>query len=435
MPQVEIKETIGCKKTLKIEVESERLDAEMETTLEKLKKEVQIPGFRKGKVPASIIKQRFKAVMQEEALRGMMASVLEEVFKEQGFNPVGEPQISNVDYLPGEPITFDVAFEEVPAIDLSGFEGLKVVKEVQEVSDENVGEVLEHEREMRAERIPVERGAEMNDILVINLQKLDRTLVPIIGEKMDGHVIRLDGISTPSPEFDEQVVGMKKGEKKNVSFTYDDSIENSDLAGTTDSYEVEIVEIVEVKLPELNDEFARSLGDYDSMDVLREEMRNRLVRMNEMRADMKLDADLINEFVSQNPFEVPNVMIEQVIQSEIDETARRMNGKPFDENAIRSERRSDAVRAVQRMLLVQKIVTEREVEASQEEVRERMEQIAGEIGKTVAEVRRELVKSGRFNSIKYEIVQKKAHAWMREVAEITEKTISGKPGTSNIITS
>jgi len=87
------------------------------------------------------------------------------------------------------------------------------------------------------------------------------------------------------------------------------------------------------------------------------------------------------------------------------------------------------------MLIVQKIVTERELEASHEEVRERLEQIAGEIGKTAAEVRRELVKGGRFNSIKYEIVQKKAHAWMREVAEITEKTISGKPGTSNIITS
>ena len=434
MSKVEIKETIGCKKKLGVEVESERLDSQMGATLKKMKKEIQVPGFRRGKAPESLLLKRFGSVVREEAIKDMIPDVLQEIFNEQGIRPVGEPEISDFNSDEAGPITFTVTVEEIPKIDITGFEGLRVTKEVQEVADEDVDNYLERIREMKAERNEVDREAQAGDILVVNLQKLDSSGVPIIGEKMEEHIISLDGSGTPSQEFDEQVTGMKKGESKAVRFTYDETIDNPDIVGRTEAYDVEIVKVIENKMPELNDDFARSFGDYADFDDLREKARDSLANQYELSAERKLEHDLIEEFVKQKPFDVPNSMVERVIRSEFENTKKTYGDRPFDEEAYRSRIRPDAVRAVQTFLIADAVKQEKGIDVTQEEVSESLNEIADISGNSVQEVRRNLIKEGRFESFKNDVTQKKVYDWIREVAEINVETVKRKSMESNIIT-
>lgn len=433
MSKVEIKETIGCKKKLNIEIDNERFNTELNSALKKMKGEVQIPGFRKGKAPESMLRKRFGNVIREEAVKDMIPKVLQEVFEEQGIKPVGEPEITDFKFDEANPITFTVTVEEIPKIDISGFKGLKVTKEVQEVIDEDIDNYLERLQQMKAERNDVEREAGEGDILVVNLQKLDSSGVPIIGDKIDRHVISLDGQGTPSPEFDKQVLGMKKGDRKAVKFTYDESIGIPDLAGKTEGYDVEIVQVIENKLPELNDDFARSLGEYADLNDLREKASDDIARQNEFSAEKKLQYDLIDEFIKQYPFDVPNNMVERISQSEFDNTKKSYPDQSIDEKDYKAQTRPDAVRAVQTYLIAEAVKEEKSVDVTKEEVAERLDEIAKANNKPVNEIRRNLIKEGSFDTLKNDIAQKKVYGWIKEVADIKVETVKRKSGETNII--
>ena len=434
MPKSEIKETIGCKKKIRVEVESERFDNELALTMKKLKNKVQLPGFRKGKAPEALLLRRFGKAIREEAINDLIPKVLQEVFEEQGINPVSEPEISGLKYDEGTPVVFTVSIEEIPTIDISGFEGMKITKEVTEVTEEDVENYLEQLRRMRAVRTEVDRATQEGDILVVNLQKLDSSGVPLVGDKMEGHVLALDGRSTPSPEFDKQVLGMKKGDAKTVRFTYDESIGNSDLVGKTEAYDVEIVQVIENKIPELDDEFVTSLGQYKDINDLREKTSELLAMQSGHMAERKLRNDMINEFVKSNPFVVPDTMVERVLQSEIENSRKNNPDQPLDEEVIRTQIRPDAVRAVQTYLILDAVKKERGIDVTKEEITERINEIAASTGKDAKELRRSFIKDGRFESLKDEIAQKKAYDWIIEAGNVKEKTVQHKPHESNIIT-
>ena len=434
MPKAEIKETIGCKKKIRIEVENERFESELASTIKKFKNRVQLPGFRKGKAPESLLLRRFGKTIREEALNDLIPKVLQEVFEEQGINHIGEPEITDLKFSEESPIVFTVSIEEVPEIDISVFEGMKITQEVMEVTEDDVDNYLERLRHMRAVRNEVEREAQEGDILVVNLQKLDSSGVPIVGDKMDGHVIALDGRSTPSPEFDEQVLGMKKGDTKTVRFTYDGSIGNSDLVGETEAYDVEIVQVVENKVPELDDEFVKSLGQYKDINDLYAQTRDYLFKQSEYLAERKLQNDLINEFIKNQPFVVPGTMVERVIQSEIENARKNNPDQSMDEEVIRTQIRPDAVRAVQTYLIIDAVRKEKEIEVAIEEITARINEIAASIGKDAKELRRSYIKDGRFEDLKEEIAQKKANDWMIEAANVKVEIVKQKPQKSNIIT-
>ncbi len=434
MPKAEIIETVGCKKKLNIEVENERLDVELKSALKKIKSEVQIPGFRKGKAPESLLLKRFGNIVREEAVKDMIPKVLKDVFEEQGIKPVGEPEITDFKFDETGPITFTVTVEEVSRIDISGFEGLKVTKEVREVTEDDIDNYLERLQQMNAERKEVERGARDGDLIVVNLQKLDSSGVPIIGEKIDGHVISLDGYGTPSPEFDRQVLGMKKGNSKKVQYTYDETIKDPDLIGKTEAYNVEVLQVIENKLPELSDDFAQSLGDYTDLNDMREKVRDNLVNQHEFTAGRKLQSDLINEFVKQNPFEVPPNMVGRVIQSELENARKNSPEQSIDEEVYKAQIRPDAVRAVQTYLIIDAIKEEKGIDVTKEELEERFDKIAESTDKSASEIRRNIIKEGRFDAFKNDIAQEKVFNWIEEVANIKVEIFKPKPEETNIIT-
>ncbi|MHB9029301.1 MAG: trigger factor [Candidatus Latescibacterota bacterium] len=430
----EITERVGCRKKLHVEVEQERLEREVQATLKNLRKEVQIPGFRKGKAPEEMLLRRFGGGIRQEALKEMLPKVLEEVFEAQGIKPVGEPEVSELHLDENAPVTFDVAVEEMPEVDIEAFKTLEVTREVVEVTGEDVEAALERLRRMRAVQEEVDREIRDGDIIIANLQKLDPTGVPIIGDRLENRVIHLDGKSTPSPDFDRQVVGMRKGERRNIRITYDESVDESRLAGTTEGYEVEVMRIYENRLPELTDEFVQSLGGYTDVSDLREKTRAGLVRQYESMSERKLRSALIEEYVRQNPFEVPNSMIERVIHSQMENLKKEYPDEQIDEAALHSRIRPDAVRAVQTYILIEEIKKKQGMEVSRDEVNEQIDKEAQARNINPRELRRTYIKDGLLDDIKNEIAQEKAYDWLKSVVTVKEEVIPREAPQSRIIT-
>lgn len=433
MATVEVKETTGCTTVLAVEVEPERVDDQVNATLRRMKQQVQIPGFRKGKAPESMIMKRFGGLVREEAVKDVIPAVLQEVFAEKDITPVGEPQISDFVFGDDGPMTFTVAVEQMPVLSVDGFEGLAVTKEVVAVTDADVDNYLDRLRQSKAEQVDVDRPAQKNDLLVVNLQKLDSSGVPVIGDKMEGHMIALDGQGTPSPEFDEQVIGMSAGDSKTVRFTYDDSIGNKELVGTEEAYEVEVVKVVENRLPELDDAFAKDMGEFSSLDEFREKTRESLAAHNDMMAERKLQETMITEFVKAYPFDVPQSMVERVIASEMENARRYYQGQEFDEQGFRDRMQADAVRAVQNYVIGEAVKEQKQIEVTKEEIDDRLEKLASMNDQSARDVRRELIKSGRFESFRNDIAQEMVYTWMKEAVAITEETID-PASESNIVT-
>jgi trigger factor len=432
--KAEITENVGCRKKLHIEVEQERLEREIQATLKNVRKEVQIPGFRRGKAPEEMLLRRFGGSIRQEAVKEMLPKVIEEVLEAQGIKPVGEPAISELHMEENAPITFNLAVEEMPQVDIEEFKTLKVIKEMVEITEEDVDAALERFLRMHAVQEEIDREVRDGDIIVANLQKLDPTGVPIIGDRLENRVIHLDGRSTPSPDFDRQVVGMRKGDKRHIRITYDESVDESRLAGTTEGYEVEVARVFENRIPELTDEFVQSLGSFTDVRDLREKTRESLVRQQESLSERKLRDALIEEYVRQNPFEVPNSMVERIIHNQLNNLKKEYPDEQIDEDALHSRIRPDAVRAVQTYILLEEIKKKQDIDVSRDEMIERIDRDAQIRNVNPKELRRSYIKDGLLEDVKNEIAQDKAYDWLKSVVTVTEEVIPREAPQSRIIT-
>ncbi|MFC1607451.1 trigger factor [Candidatus Latescibacterota bacterium] len=432
MTKVELKEQVGCTKKLSVEVERERYDSQLSETLKKVKKDIQVPGFRKGKAPESMIRQRFGSVIQEETLRDLIPQILNEVWESEDITPVGEPMLSDVKFDEPDPITFTVSVEETPDIDATLFKNVQATREVFELDDSDVDGALEQYRQMRAEQKEVDRESKVGDVLAVNLQMLDDSGVAIIGEKRENEAIPLDINGPLSEDTINQLVGMKKGDSKPVLFTMKAAPESPDGEQTM-RYDVEVINVVEVVIPELNDEFASSLGVYENLEDMRNKVRENLESRNVSQADRKLQIDIIDEYIKQTPFEVPESMVRRVQASEVEQRKHQQPDAPFDEEAFVQEIRPDAVRAVQTFLIINAVKEQGSIEVSRDEIAERVKAIASGYNMDPKELRRELIKNGRYEEIKDSIAQSKAYEWIQDQADITEKKIPKPNEESNII--
>ena len=433
MTKVEIKERSGCTKKLHIEIEQERVDSEFTGTLKKIKKDIQLPGFRKGRAPEGLVLKRFGSMIREEAIKELIPKVLEEVWKSEGFKPVGEPMISDVNIDKDNPITLTVAIEEIPEIDSSVFSNITAVKKVFEISDDDVEDAVQRYRHMRAKQTEVDRGAQQGDILVVNLQQLDTAGVPIIGEKMENEVIDLNSEGPLSEDIIKQFEGMKAGDRRNVRFTSTVDEYAAEKPDRPELYDVEMIKVMENVIPELNDELFAEIGTYTDLADFREKTREQLEYRANTMANTALNTNLIDEFVKQAPFEVPDSMVRRILASELENRKRSMPDQPVDEESFLRDFRPDAVRIVQSYLIIEAVEEQNGIEVSRDEISGHINKLAEENGMNPKELRRQFIKDGSYENIRTSLARNKAYDWMSEQADITIETIDRNKEDSNII--
>ena len=373
---------------VEVEVPSEALESELRTAAEELGREMRVPGFRSGKVPAEVVLQQVgrEAVMDEAVRRGL-PGWYEQAVADAGIAAVGDPQLDLSD-LPerGLPLSFTIEVGVVPPAKLGDYKGLEVGRRDPAVSSDEVQAELERLRESLASLETVERPAGNGDFAVIDFTgSVDGE--PFEGGEARGHLVEL-GSGRLIPGFEEQLDGISAGDEREVNVTFPDDYPAEHLAGKDASFAVEVKEVKEKRLPELDDDFAVEAGGYDSLDELRAELEQRIGEAQEREIEAEFREAAVDAAVAVAEVTVPHELVHAKAHEMWHRTSRRlaaqgidprqylqMVGKDEEELVVESE--ADAEQALRREAVLAAIVDAEGIEVSDEEVEQALREAAG----------------------------------------------------------
>lgn len=425
--QVEIKRLEGCKRSLEITLPRERADGMYEEILADFRRNLKIAGFRRGKVPENIIRRRFDGEIRQEVIGKLVPDALQEAIRSEKMDPVERPTIEDVRYVVGEPLKVTASFEVAPEIELKTYTGLTVKLEAgpYKITDEQVDAQLEYLRQRAATFKPLaeSRPARVGDFALVDLR----------GEPQaeGAAAFRREGILVAVEEdgaFQGKLVRALPGEKKTFLVTHPSDFDDPVLAGKTVEYSVDVRELKERVLPALDDEFARDMGRFASLEELREEMRRQLA--DEAGRQRRKDAAeaVLREIAAHNPeFDLPAVLVQRQMAAREHEMRRRMAGRGidpdhigFDWQAFRERELPEARRIVREGLLLDAIAEREGISISNKDVQKEIADIAVARGRDPKELQREMMRDGTAGFVKRGLLERAVEEWLLEHNKIKE---------------
>ena len=407
---------------LEVEVPAERIDSEVATAVRKYRKRLEIPGFRKGKVPMRVIESRYGASIRQDVVTRLLPDLVHEAAQAADIVPASTPTISMDQHEPGKPLTFKATMDIWPQIDVENYEGLAVSRMTHEVGDEEVNGELDKLRQRNATEMSVERSLEKGDVLIADLQGVTEEGVALVGDRYEERYFLIGSDDAPSPQFEEALIGIRAGEERRVDFSYREDLPNQDLAGRKRSFNVTAREVRERTLPELDDEFAKDLGDrFDSLEALREYLRGQLQETWNSLARRKERSDLIDGLIRGNPFDLPDRLVESYIERMKEE--REAEHEHHDEHEehpeISGEERTAVIRSLKTSLLLDGLRKKLNLEVTEEETADFFEERAQQLGFQAADLKR----SPRADDIRRELENEKIFEYLGERADIREESV------------
>jgi trigger factor len=407
---VDVNET---RKNLVVEIESDVVDQEIDKVARDYGKAARIPGFRPGKVPAKVVRQRFRDQILHDVAHGLIPRAVDEALRERGVEPVDTPDIRDVVVEEGQPLKFTATFDTVPPIDPGDYAALRLTRASLAVEDAAVGQALEGLRERSARYEPVEdRGIESGDSVLMDLTRTAQAApavvltdadAPLAQPQTDRHDnVTVDiGATANPPGFDEQLAGLTTGETKSFDITYPADYAVAELAGTTVRYDVAVKAIRKRIVPELDDEFAKDLGDFASLDALKARVREDLEHEARHEAEREIRAELMKQLATRVTFEVPQALLEREIDRRVEEFVRRLIDQQIDPmktninwEEFRERQKEAAAEAVRGALVLDEVARREQVAVSHDEVDAELARYAERTGRTPAAVRARLEKEG-----------------------------------------
>ncbi len=394
----------SCKRTIEISVPAGEVGEEIERAVGSMRNRVKLPGFRPGKVPANIIRARFATEIREDVVRSLVPKHFHKSAEDQNLRVVGAPDIKDVHYHPGEPLTFKAEFEVAPEFELKDYSGLTVPYREPEVTEEQVAQRLEELREQKAEFVnEAPRPAADGDYAVASLEaggEVEEAL-----RKQDEVVVQIGGADTLEA-FSTNLRGLSPGEEKEFDVLYPEEFGDAKLAGRTVRFRARLKSIRRKELPELNDAFAADLGDFKSLEELKDEVRRALQREQEHLAQQQAKSKLVEELVKAHDFPVPEALVERQIQSQVEQYLRGLAAQgvdlesvKLDWDKVRESQRERAIQDVRASLLLERIADRETVEVTMEEVDREVQRIARQGREAVAAARRRLEQEGALRRI------------------------------------
>jgi trigger factor len=332
--KVTLKEGQSWTRILEIEIPIEEINSQFEATFEDYRKKAKIPGFRPGKAPIGIVKQRFAADAKGDVIEALLPKAYEQALIQQDLIPINTPKITDIKFEEGQPLTFKAEFEIRPKIELKKYTGFRIEKKTPVVGDKEVDESLQYLRDRLAEYHPVQRPAENGDRVVADLIKKHDKLGKLNEEKLENVEIDL-GSKGLIDEFQRGLLGMRIGEMKDISVKYPDDYNESNLAGDQILYLVVVKEIKKKSLPELNDEFAAKISKLKTLDELKQKTKENLESQAVEDATRLLKNEVIKRVVDVNLFDVPISLLDEYLNSVVEDYKQK--NEKVDEQAIRSQ--------------------------------------------------------------------------------------------------
>ncbi len=394
-------------KNLVVEIPSDIVDSEIDKIARDYSKAARIPGFRPGKVPAKVVRQRFRDQILHDVAHGLIPRAVDEALRERGVEPVDTPDIKDVVVEEGQPLKFTASFETVPPIDPGDYSTITLSTRQPVVEDSSVDAALAQLQERGSRYEPVEdRAIEQGDSVQLDLE---RTATAENGEaQTDRHEgVSVDiGAAVNPPGFDEALSGLHPGDKKSFDVEYPDDYAIKELAGTTVRYDASVKAIRKRVVPALDDEFAKDLGDFPSLDDLRTRVRTDLEHELMHENERETRAELLKQLAARVTVDVPPSLVDREVDRRVEEFVRRLIDQKVDPmqtninwEEFRDKQREAAAEAVKSALLLDEVARRENIAVSDAEVDEEIARFAERAGRTPAAVRARLEKEGGLSRV------------------------------------
>jgi trigger factor len=412
----------GCKHELEITIPVDDVQKELDRVAESIQKKAHLPGFRPGKAPLSMIRRQFAGNIRQDVLDNLLGKFFRERAEAEQLQVVGTPNVSNIKWeSDSEPIVFKAEFEVAPVIELKEYTGITVPYRSPEVQDSEVEERIEEVRKQKAEYVNLDpRPAETGDVAVIDLVSVGG----LEGEPLtaQGMQVELGAPETMAP-FSENIVGMSPGDQKVIQVEYPEEYAQERLAGKKVDFQVTLRLLQKKELPELNDEFAKDLGDFQSMEELRNTVRANILREREIAAQRVAKEAIIDRLIEIHDFPVPETYIDRQVDIYIDrflseqaERGRDPRKIQLDRKKVKEAMRDRAVREVKGSLLVDRIAEKEAIVTTQDEVDREVQRYAKQEREPAAAVRKRWQEDGTLGRIASAIRSEKTLNFLFEQA-------------------
>jgi trigger factor len=412
-----------CRREMELEIPAEEVQKAVERVAREFARVARVPGFRPGKAPVTLIRRRFAEDIKSEVLQSLVPEQIERAVSEKKIVPVTQPQIDKVDFAESGPVKFRATFEVLPEFELGSYKDLEVEVDNPDIGETDVDKAIEEMRDRAANFVPVEgRPIADGDYAQLKLKGIPAGN----GETVEaGSVLcHVGGEETMGP-FNEHLRGANAGDQKKFDVMYPSDYPDPKLQGKTYSYVVEVLGVKEKKRPELNDEFAKDVSDAKSMEELRTQIRQRLEAARDQRQEEQARDRILAKLVAAHDFPVPEAMVEQQMDSRLERTVRALAAQGVDPRAVnvdwvslRHRQRDRAVEDVKAELLVDRIATAENIDATQEDLDKQILALAERSGESATAVRANLTREGALDRMKSKIRSEKTLDWLRRNSRI-----------------
>lgn len=417
----------GLARKITVEIPEEKVNDAFTKVYRGIQKNATIKGFRKGKAPLDTVKKLYSDRVRGDVLQDLVSESYESALQENSLIPLGQPKFDFQELDENKDFSFTAEFEIRPEVKLNKYEGLVVEKEKIEVGDEQVEQSLTNILQSRAESVDVteERAAQNGDIAIIDF---DGTIdgEPLEGGKGSNHPLEL-GSNSFIPGFEEGVVGMKVRETKDLKLSFPEDYHAKDIAGKEVVFKVTVQKIQEKKLPELNDSFAQSLGEYENVDALKEAIKTEMAQSEEYRIKEDLKNRILHALVKENPVEVPKSLHQQQKAALMEDVHKKMHQQgmsPQDFEAYKEKWNEDfdktASFMIQSNFLISELTSELKMTPTHQDIENKLNEHSSQTGLAVEQIREFYQKEGRLANLSYQVAEEKVVDFLIEKAQVNE---------------
>jgi trigger factor len=404
--------TNSTQREIAVEIPADIVSRETEAVIQKFQKMAKLPGFRKGKVPASVVRQRFAEDIKTEVVEQLVPRFFRQETEKQGLHPVSQPRVTDLHVHDGEPLKFTAKFEVLPDFEVQGYNEIKVERPDVTVTDEDVEKYLNQLREQNATYNAVEgRPLQDGDYAQVAFKGVPQGEPDAQPVSMDDVMVEVGGSNT-IPEFNENLRGANAGDERTFAVKYADDFSDERLKGKSFDYTVKVNSIKTKQLPELNDDFAKELGSqFTTIDQLRAAVRENMEAEKKHHAEHESKDKIVDELVKANPIDVPDALIEHQVDLRLERGLRALaqqgmkteDMRRMDFGRLREGQRDAAKKEVQVALLLEKIAEKESIAASDDDLDKEIHIMAAQAQQPVEQVRARLMKEGSLDRLRNRI--------------------------------
>ena len=411
--QISVEEGERWRRTMNVIVPSGVVNSERRRLTGELAARVKLPGFRKGHVPSSVVEKRFGPSLSREALDKLIGAAYREALSQQELNPISEGEVDNVQYEPDHDLTFSISFDVRPEIELSRLGGFRVERPAVNGLEDKLEQVLGRLREEKGTWHPLEEGKpEDGNLVEVEIQRMNDDEV---GEAQPYQLVLGQGDAIPNIE--EAIKSLEVDGSGDFVVRFPDDFPNEERRGQEEHLHIRLDSRQHLVLPELDAEFAKSLGEFEGVEDLNEKIQADLEKEAEEQAESVVRGKLLDAILDANPFTVPVSMVDRYVESVLGNP----EGVPPEKLTEAKEQLSpQAEHAVKRILAIDRLSEIQELGATEEELDDRIEEIAEKSGDTPARIYASLQKGERLEALEREITERKVFDFLKEQSEITE---------------